>query len=250
MIFINLLLNHRRKKMKKSFTLIELLVVIAIIAILAAMLLPALSAARERARSANCISKLKQIGLANFMYAESYAGYVAMHNDGLGNSDHVGIAAWGSPIKKLIEGDFINVGYEERGVAGNKAIVLEKVAKCPSDSTNYVPHSAVWANTAGISYIWWGPNETRAASLKGTVNTTARQVIGRDNPNGACWFDFNKALSDWWRGNKTDSPSPASNHPTQANILYFGGHVGNRNLSDKEQALQWKFMEYLDDITY
>ena len=63
--------NHTlcRRPSRAVFTLIELLVVIAIIAILAAMLLPALSAARERARGTACISNLKQFTLANIMYS-------------------------------------------------------------------------------------------------------------------------------------------------------------------------------------
>src|SRR4051794_40248873 len=59
-------------KHRNGFTLIELLVVIAIIAILAAILFPVFAQARERARSATCLSNTKQLALGYHMYREDW----------------------------------------------------------------------------------------------------------------------------------------------------------------------------------
>lgn len=78
--------SHRTLRMSRAsgesrrnvsgFTLIELLVVLAIISVLASMLMPALSVAKEKARSISCVNNLKQMALATHLYADDNNGYL------------------------------------------------------------------------------------------------------------------------------------------------------------------------------
>src|SRR5213594_928719 len=87
---------------RSGFTIVELLVVIAILAILAALLLPVLHASKEKARRAQCIDNLHQLGLATLLYWDDNEGQTFRYLVGGTNG---GTLYWFGWLKPGQEGD-------------------------------------------------------------------------------------------------------------------------------------------------
>ncbi|MCP5003445.1 MAG: type II secretion system protein [Planctomycetes bacterium] len=176
-----------------GFTLIELLVVVAIIGILAAILLPALSKARESSRKTQCTSNLKQIGLGLIMYA---------------NENDENFPTGTDPMTDL------NLLYPDY-------IAERKVFRCPSD--NLVTVTSVATITAGSKFnkdecsYGYDPSHTMADD-PGTA-------IASDRPSNTGGNLPDAALNSPNHGGTTQAYNNPDVGGAGQNVLYIDGHV-------------------------
>ena len=227
----------------KEFTLIELLVVIAIIAVLAAMLLPALSSAKEMAKGMKCAGGVKQFGISMASYAGDFQEYLPFGGHAYTAGDQV---SWD---------DLLGTGYDGRNLSDSQvhgagfALSIYKqpdLYKCPSDDAkwsgavtrSYSMNRGVNAGSGSppsltpsgtgtwgvtlISGTGYGVSDPWSARLSQVVRPSSVLSLTEEhadanllgNPSGACLSNPSNQISTYPKG-----------HSGRFNYLFVDGHA-------------------------
>jgi prepilin-type N-terminal cleavage/methylation domain-containing protein len=222
---------------RRAFSLIELLVVIAIIGILAALLLPALSRAKERGQRTSCLNNLRQIMLATHMYADDNTGYLPFPNSF--HSDPVGPGWLYNGTNDLAQPQKVETGQLW------EFLKVRKVYLCPIDYSPTYGDPPVPRPQQLSSYCM----NSVAHDFGRTHYDTLK--LGTIRPDGVCYWETDSGpyaeLSAWNDGCNQPVPREGltTRHGQGGDVACFDSHVewwkqeGFNLESDNAPGLLW-----------
>jgi prepilin-type N-terminal cleavage/methylation domain-containing protein/prepilin-type processing-associated H-X9-DG protein len=233
---------------RRAFTLLELLVVIAIIAILAALLLPVLSAAKQRARSAGCLNNMKQIILATKLYLDDNRGAMIPLWVEQGSP---GWPPWTFDYNTFVVQKATYLWWPDK-FRLDGLLPAQATFSCPALTMNAVNAHGQSASTnytlgIGLNYPEYGRVEPAAGNAdpvyasanEGQVSDPSGSIVFADagfitNPDddydswveepgaGCTYFRVPSDAHDW---NNVDFTRSASRHGKRVNAAFFDGHA-------------------------